>query len=120
MRTPAGNPPSAGSPRRRALIAAATGLALALALVPATIAPDSPPGRTFPEPLPTTAPAHPWPRPSGTGAAACCSSPSPSGWRPVPGVRAGGGARRGQRPSRAVVCRVGSAVAGSSGHGCLG
>lgn len=47
------------------------------------------------------------------------------GAQPAPrraGRRAGGraGARPGQRLRRAFVCRVGSAAAGSSGHGCLG
>ncbi|MEV5143162.1 SPW_0924 family protein [Streptomyces sp. NPDC052727] len=43
----------------RALIAAATGLALALALVLAISALGSPSGRTSPKPLLTTVPAHP-------------------------------------------------------------
>jgi len=43
----------------RALIAAATGLALALALVLAVTALGSPTGKTSPEPLLTTVPAHP-------------------------------------------------------------
>ncbi|MEV6837338.1 SPW_0924 family protein [Streptomyces sp. NPDC051133] len=43
----------------RALIAAATGLALALALVLAISATGSPSGRTSPKPLLTTVPAHP-------------------------------------------------------------
>ncbi|MEV5381395.1 SPW_0924 family protein [Streptomyces sp. NPDC052721] len=43
----------------RALIAAATGLALALALVLAVSALGSPSGRTSPKPLLTTVPAHP-------------------------------------------------------------
>ncbi|CAM5335518.1 MULTISPECIES: SPW_0924 family protein [Streptomyces] len=43
----------------RALIAAATGLALALALVLTVSALGSPSGRTSPEPLLTTVPAHP-------------------------------------------------------------
>ncbi|MEU6667347.1 SPW_0924 family protein [Streptomyces sp. NPDC046727] len=43
----------------RALIAAATGLALALALVLAISALGSPSGRTSPKPLLTTVPPHP-------------------------------------------------------------
>ncbi|MFE1447295.1 SPW_0924 family protein [Streptomyces olivaceoviridis] len=43
----------------RALIAAATGLALALALVLTVSALGSPSGRTSPEPLLTTVPARP-------------------------------------------------------------
>ncbi|MFJ3301657.1 SPW_0924 family protein [Streptomyces sp. NPDC086549] len=43
----------------RALIAAASGLALALALVLAITAMGSPEGRTSPKPLLTTVPAHP-------------------------------------------------------------
>ncbi|AEY88745.1 hypothetical protein SHJG_3472 [Streptomyces hygroscopicus subsp. jinggangensis 5008] len=43
----------------RALIAAATGLALALALVLTVSALSSPSCRTSPEPLLTTVPAHP-------------------------------------------------------------
>ncbi|MES4888579.1 SPW_0924 family protein [Streptomyces sp. NPDC096012] len=43
----------------RALIAAATGLALALALVLTISATGSPSGRTSPEPLLTTVPSHP-------------------------------------------------------------
>ncbi|MGW2774103.1 SPW_0924 family protein [Streptomyces olivaceoviridis] len=43
----------------RAPIAAATGLALALALVLTVSALGSPWGRTSPEPLLTTVPAHP-------------------------------------------------------------
>ncbi|MFF8904334.1 SPW_0924 family protein [Streptomyces olivaceoviridis] len=43
----------------RALIAAATGLALALALVLTVSALGSPSGRTSPKPLLTTVPAHP-------------------------------------------------------------
>ncbi|MEU6588750.1 SPW_0924 family protein [Streptomyces sp. NPDC046881] len=43
----------------RALIAAATGLALAFALVLAISALGTPSGRTSPEPLLTTVPAHP-------------------------------------------------------------
>ncbi|SOD87318.1 SPW_0924 family protein [Streptomyces sp. Ag109_G2-15] len=43
----------------RALIAAATGLALALALVLAVSAMGTPTGRTSPKPLLTTVPAHP-------------------------------------------------------------
>lgn len=43
----------------RALIAAATGLALALALVLTLSALGSPSGRTSPKPLLTTVPAHP-------------------------------------------------------------
>ncbi|MDQ0683103.1 MULTISPECIES: SPW_0924 family protein [Streptomyces] len=43
----------------RALIAAATGLALALALVFALTALGAPAGRTSPKPLLTTVPAHP-------------------------------------------------------------
>ncbi|GGR64984.1 MULTISPECIES: SPW_0924 family protein [Streptomyces] len=43
----------------RALIAAATGLALAFALVLAISALGRPSGRTSPEPLLTTVPAHP-------------------------------------------------------------
>jgi hypothetical protein len=56
-----------------------------------------------------------------------CPPPRPravrGGPRPTP-RRAGTGPRRrhrtGHRLSRALVCRVGSAPAGSSGHGCLG
>ncbi|MEU6606077.1 SPW_0924 family protein [Streptomyces shenzhenensis] len=43
----------------RALIAAATGLAIALALVLAITAMGLPDGRTSPKPLLTTVPAHP-------------------------------------------------------------
>ncbi|MEU8929494.1 SPW_0924 family protein [Streptomyces sp. NPDC048409] len=43
----------------RALIAAATGLALAVALVVTVAAVGSPAGRTSPEPLLTTVPSHP-------------------------------------------------------------
>ncbi|MEU9973141.1 MULTISPECIES: SPW_0924 family protein [unclassified Streptomyces] len=43
----------------RALIAAATGLALAIALVVTVGAVGSPAGRTSPEPLLTTVPSHP-------------------------------------------------------------
>ncbi|MFF3843825.1 SPW_0924 family protein [Streptomyces sp. NPDC002328] len=43
----------------RALIAAATGLAAALALVLALTGVGTPAGRTSPEPLLTTVPAHP-------------------------------------------------------------
>ncbi|MEU6086078.1 SPW_0924 family protein [Streptomyces sp. NPDC047085] len=43
----------------RALIAAATGLALALALVLAMTALGTPTGRTSPKPLLSTVPAHP-------------------------------------------------------------
>ncbi|MEH0443311.1 MULTISPECIES: SPW_0924 family protein [unclassified Streptomyces] len=43
----------------RALIAAATGLALALALVFTLTAVGAPAGRTSPKPLLTTVPAHP-------------------------------------------------------------
>ncbi|MEU1300879.1 SPW_0924 family protein [Streptomyces shenzhenensis] len=43
----------------RALIAAATGLAVALALVLAITAMGLPDGRTSPKPLLTTVPAHP-------------------------------------------------------------
>ncbi|MFJ4520397.1 SPW_0924 family protein [Streptomyces sp. NPDC088810] len=43
----------------RALIAAATGLALAFALVLAISALGAPSGRTSPKPLLTTVPAHP-------------------------------------------------------------
>ncbi|MGW2722309.1 SPW_0924 family protein [Streptomyces sp. NPDC001492] len=43
----------------RALIAAATGLALALALVFTLTAMGSPTGSTSPKPLLTTVPAHP-------------------------------------------------------------
>ncbi|MEV7029856.1 SPW_0924 family protein [Streptomyces sp. NPDC093272] len=43
----------------RALIAAATGLALAIALVVTVGAIGSPTGRTSPEPLLTTVPSHP-------------------------------------------------------------
>ncbi|MEV6291723.1 SPW_0924 family protein [Streptomyces sp. NPDC004059] len=43
----------------RALIAAATGLALALALVLAMTALGTPTGRTSPKPLLTTVPSHP-------------------------------------------------------------
>lgn len=43
----------------RALIAAATGLAVALALVLALTALGAPSGGTSPEPLLTTVPAHP-------------------------------------------------------------
>ncbi|MFE8943332.1 MULTISPECIES: SPW_0924 family protein [unclassified Streptomyces] len=43
----------------RALIAAATGLALALALVLAMTAMGTPTGRTSPKPLLTTVPSHP-------------------------------------------------------------
>ncbi|MFC8242873.1 SPW_0924 family protein [Streptomyces chartreusis] len=43
----------------RALIAAATGLSVALALVLALTAMGSPAGETSPEPLLTTVPAHP-------------------------------------------------------------
>ncbi|MEU9183425.1 SPW_0924 family protein [Streptomyces sp. NPDC048484] len=43
----------------RALIAAATGLALAFALVLAITAMGSPAGKTSPEPLLTTVPSHP-------------------------------------------------------------
>ncbi|MDX3310213.1 SPW_0924 family protein [Streptomyces sp. NPDC054884] len=43
----------------RALIAAATGLALALALVFTLTALGAPAGRTSPRPLLTTVPAHP-------------------------------------------------------------
>ncbi|WP_225822527.1 SPW_0924 family protein [Streptomyces naphthomycinicus] len=43
----------------RALIAAATGLALALAVVLTISALGSPSGRTSPKPLLTTVPAHP-------------------------------------------------------------
>jgi hypothetical protein len=54
---------SSGTVRReaemRALIAAATGLALAFALVLTLTALGSPTGRTSPEPLLTTVPAHP-------------------------------------------------------------
>ncbi len=45
--------------RMRALIAAATGLAVALALVLALTAMGSPAGETSPKPLLTTVPAHP-------------------------------------------------------------
>ncbi|GAA4047299.1 hypothetical protein GCM10022233_16560 [Streptomyces shaanxiensis] len=45
--------------RMRALIAAATGLALALALVLAITAMGAPTGKTSPKPLLTTVPAHP-------------------------------------------------------------
>ena len=52
--------------RMRALIAAATGLAVALALVLALTAMGSPAGETSPKPLLTTVPAHPYPsRPGG-------------------------------------------------------
>ncbi|MGA4842609.1 SPW_0924 family protein [Streptomyces sp. G45] len=43
----------------RALIAAATGLVVALALVWTVTAIGAPPGETSPEPLLTTVPAHP-------------------------------------------------------------
>jgi hypothetical protein len=43
----------------RALIAAATGLVAALALVLAMTAPGSPAGETSPKPLLTTVPTHP-------------------------------------------------------------
>ena len=43
----------------RALIAAATGLALALAVVLTISAMGTPSGRTSPKPLLTTVPAHP-------------------------------------------------------------
>ncbi|MFI9252336.1 SPW_0924 family protein [Streptomyces sp. NPDC053069] len=43
----------------RALIAAATGLALALAVVLTISATSAPSGRTSPEPLLTTVPSHP-------------------------------------------------------------
>ncbi|MER5373470.1 SPW_0924 family protein [Streptomyces sp. NPDC002553] len=43
----------------RALIAAASGLVLALALVLAVTAVGAPAGRTSPEPLLTTVPPHP-------------------------------------------------------------
>ncbi|MFD9432512.1 SPW_0924 family protein [Streptomyces sp. NPDC060002] len=43
----------------RALIAAATGLAVALALVLTLTALDTPAGKTSPKPLLTTVPAHP-------------------------------------------------------------
>ncbi|QTD97872.1 SPW_0924 family protein [Streptomyces cyanogenus] len=43
----------------RALIAAATGLVLAFALVLTVSALGTPPGRTSPKPLLTTVPAHP-------------------------------------------------------------
>ncbi|MFD5794695.1 SPW_0924 family protein [Streptomyces diastatochromogenes] len=43
----------------RALLVAATGLALALALVLAVTAMGTPTGRTSPKPLLTTVPAHP-------------------------------------------------------------
>ncbi|MER5180747.1 SPW_0924 family protein [Streptomyces sp. NPDC002896] len=43
----------------RALIAAATGLAVAFALVLTLTAVGSPPGETSPNPLLTTVPAHP-------------------------------------------------------------
>ncbi|MFE6827501.1 MULTISPECIES: SPW_0924 family protein [Streptomyces] len=43
----------------RALIAAATGLAVALALVLTVSALGTPAGRTSPKPLLTTVPAHP-------------------------------------------------------------
>ncbi|MFD4505145.1 SPW_0924 family protein [Streptomyces sp. NPDC058457] len=43
----------------RALIAAATGLALAFALVVTVSALGSPDGRTSPKPLLTTVPSHP-------------------------------------------------------------
>ncbi|MER6569492.1 SPW_0924 family protein [Streptomyces sp. NPDC001093] len=43
----------------RALIAAATGLALALVLVLAMTAMGTPTGRTSPKPLLTTVPSHP-------------------------------------------------------------
>ncbi|MCZ0989754.1 SPW_0924 family protein [Streptomyces diastatochromogenes] len=43
----------------RALLVAATGLALALALVLAVTAMGAPTGRTSPKPLLTTVPAHP-------------------------------------------------------------
>lgn len=49
--------------------------------------------------------------------------PPGRGPRPAPGggrARQGAGARPGHRLSRALVCRVGSAPAGSSGQGCLG
>lgn len=36
------------------------------------------------------------------------------------GAHGGDRPRPGQRPSRALVCRVGSAPAGSCGHGCFG
>jgi hypothetical protein len=48
-----------GRPRMRALIAAATGLAVALALVLTITAMGSPAGKTSPKPLLTTVPAHP-------------------------------------------------------------
>ncbi len=48
-----------GRPVMRALIAAATGLAVALALVLALTAMGSPAGETSPKPLLTTVPAHP-------------------------------------------------------------
>ncbi|MFF2849342.1 SPW_0924 family protein [Streptomyces sp. NPDC058001] len=43
----------------RALIAAAIGLSVALALVLTVSAVGTPPGKTSPEPLLTTVPAHP-------------------------------------------------------------
>lgn len=48
-----------GRIRMRALIAAATGLAVALALVLTITAMGAPPGETSPEPLLTTVPKHP-------------------------------------------------------------
>jgi hypothetical protein len=45
--------------RMRALIAAATGLAVALALVLTLTALGTPTGKTSPKPLLTTVPAHP-------------------------------------------------------------
>ncbi|MFF7241237.1 SPW_0924 family protein [Streptomyces collinus] len=50
---------SAGRSRMRALLAAATGLALAVAAVLALTALGTPTARTSPEPLLTTVPAHP-------------------------------------------------------------
>ncbi|MGW0414075.1 SPW_0924 family protein [Streptomyces collinus] len=49
----------AGRSRMRALLAAATGLALAVAAVLALTALGTPTARTSPEPLLTTVPAHP-------------------------------------------------------------
>jgi hypothetical protein len=50
---------SVGRPVMRALIAAATGLVLAFALVLTITAMGSPLGKTSPKPLLTTVPAHP-------------------------------------------------------------
>ncbi|EFL31421.1 predicted protein [Streptomyces viridochromogenes DSM 40736] len=51
--------PFVGRPRMRTLVAAATGLAVALAVVLTLTALGAPSGGTSPKPLLTTVPAHP-------------------------------------------------------------